>query len=167
MERVERGEEVRGREIIRTVDVDEAAGQGAGGPGGATQPPAGRGAGRGGRGGGTAGSGGGNAARDATTDPTAGTLHRLILQDAAGTKAVAIELIKVDGIGVEKMSIGAKMVLKKGATVARGMVLMEPETTTILGGKIEAMHREWKEGRKARLIAQLEQSAENAEAEEE
>lgn len=167
MERVERGEEIRGREIIRTVNVDEGAGQGPVGSG-ASQPPAGRGAGRGGRGGGGGGggaaaSGGGNASRNAA-EFTAGTLHRLVLQDAAGTKTVAIELERVEGIDIDKMSIGAKMVLKRGATVARGIILMESATTIVLGGKIETMHREWKEGRKARLIAQLEQSTGNAEA---
>lgn len=173
MERVERGEEVRGREIIRTVNVDEAAGQEAAGTQGATQPAAGRGAGRGGRGRGRGGEGGaaggtdGNPAGDTTTNFTGGSVHRLVLQDAVGTKAVAIELKKVDGVGIEKMSIGAKMVLKTGTTVARGIILMEPATVAVLGGKIEALHREWKQGRKARLIAQLEQNTADTEEEEE
>ncbi|KAK2759814.1 hypothetical protein FQN54_002548 [Arachnomyces sp. PD_36] len=152
LERVERGEEVRGRQIIRTVDIDEVGGQGTGTPE-ATQPPAGRGGRGGGRGGGAAGRGG-NATNTANT--TGGSLHRLVLQDAAGTKVVAIELKKIDGISFEKLSIGAKLVLKTGATVARGIILMEPETAIVLGGKIETMHREWRQGRKARLQAQLE-----------
>lgn len=160
LERVERGEEVRGREVIRTVNIDE--GQGAGTPA-ATQPPAGRGAGGGaGRGRDTSSS----ANNTNATNATGGCLHRLVLQDAAGTKVAAIELKRIDGISVDKLSIGTKLILKKGATVARGMVLMEPATATVLGGKIETLHQEWKQTRKAKLMARLEQSTADAENEE-
>jgi RecQ-mediated genome instability protein 1 len=161
IERIERGEETRGREIIRTVDLDQAGGQGAGTQA-PSQAPAGRGA---GGGSGTAAAGRGNNASN-VMNATGGSIHRLVLQDAAGTKVVGIELRRIDGISVEKLSIGAKLVLKAGATVARGVVLMEPATVTILGGKIEAMHSEWKQGRKARILARLEQSTADADAEE-
>ena len=53
------------------------------------------------------------------------------------------------------MSIGCKMVLKN-ALVARGVVLLEPATTVVLGGKMEELHKAWKEGRKAELKAAIE-----------
>jgi len=37
--------------------------------------------------------------------------------------------------------------------VARGVVLLEPGTVTMLGGKIEGLHRAWRENRKAELKA--------------
>ena len=40
--------------------------------------------------------------------------------------------------------------------MARGVVLMEPSTTTVVGGKIEAMHKSWMKGRKAALKAGIE-----------
>ena len=46
------------------------------------------------------------------------------------------------------------MVLRN-VTVARGVLLLEPETTTILGGKIEDLHKVWVEGRKAELKAAI------------
>ncbi|RAK96182.1 OB fold domain-containing protein [Aspergillus ibericus CBS 121593] len=125
IERVERGEAIRGREIVRTVNVggeegeEGAAGAGETGGAGASNGP-----------------------------------HRLILQDAAGTRAVGIELVRVDGVAVNKLPIGAKMVLRN-AMVARGMVLLTPECVTVLGGKIEGMDLAWKEGRKARLLERI------------
>jgi len=40
--------------------------------------------------------------------------------------------------------------------VARGVVLMDATTTTVLGGKIEGLHKAWKEGRKTELKAAIE-----------
>ena len=37
--------------------------------------------------------------------------------------------------------------------MARRVVLMEPTTTTVVGGKIEALHKAWMEGRKTALKA--------------
>lgn len=128
IERVERGEAIRGREIVRTVNVGEDsedwtsnnnnnnAGSGSNGP------------------------------------------HRLILQDAAGTRTVGIELRRIGDISIGKLPIGAKMILRN-ATVARGMVLLTPDCATVLGGKIESMDRAWKEGRKARLLARIDEMA--------
>ncbi|PWY88014.1 putative RecQ-mediated genome instability protein [Aspergillus sclerotioniger CBS 115572] len=115
IERVERGEAIRGREIVRTED----------------------------------GASGANDTGNASNGP-----HRLILQDAAGTRAVGIELARVDGVALNKLPIGAKMVLRN-ATVGRGMILLTPECTTVLGGKIEGMDQAWKEGRKDRLLARI------------
>ena len=53
------------------------------------------------------------------------------------------------------MNIGCKVVLNN-ALVARGVVLLEPATTVVLGGKMEELHKAWKEGRKAELKATIE-----------
>ncbi|KAB8073710.1 hypothetical protein BDV29DRAFT_133814 [Aspergillus leporis] len=118
IERVERGEAIRGREIVRTVNVDQDP----------EQEPDGN---------------------TATGGP-----HRVIVQDAAGTKAVAIELKRVSGMALGKLSIGAKLLLRD-ATVARGMVLLTPECVTLLGGKIDSLDQVWREGRKERLLARV------------
>lgn len=124
IERVERGEAIRGREIVRTVAVDE-------------DPEAPQ-----------------NGRTSHSARASAFGLHRVIVQDAASTKAVAIEMQRIEGIAVDKLSIGTKLVLRN-ATVARGMVLLNPECVTMLGGKIEAQDRSWREGRKARLLQRI------------
>ncbi|KAL8915427.1 MAG: hypothetical protein Q9172_006862 [Xanthocarpia lactea] len=86
--------------------------------------------------------------------------HKLSLQDAHGTGLYGIELKEIKGVGLG-MSLGCKMVLKN-AIVARGVVLMEPTNTTILGGKIEALHKAWKQNRKAELKAAIEASERTA-----
>ncbi|PYI19680.1 DUF1767-domain-containing protein [Aspergillus japonicus CBS 114.51] len=132
IERVERGEAIRGREIVRAVNV------GGGGGGGEEDEEA---------------EGGGNPGPAASENESHGP-HRLIVQDAAGTRAVAVELKRVQGISVAKLAIGAKLVIRN-ATVARGMILLAPDCMTLLGGKIESMDHAWKEGRKARLLARI------------
>ncbi|GME38967.1 Mediated genome instability protein Rmi1 protein [Neofusicoccum parvum] len=76
--------------------------------------------------------------------------HKLLLVDAAGTRVYGFELFPVQGVGVEKMGIGAKLVLRN-AVVARGLVLLEPKTTTCLGGKVEVLDKAWREGRLGKL----------------
>lgn len=129
IERVERGEAIRGREIVRTVAVGE-------------DPEAAE----------------NNSSNNGTAENASGSSgygpHRLILQDAAGTKAVAIEMQRIEGITLEKLAIGTKMLLRN-ATVARGMVLLNPGCAELLGGKIEALDRPWREGRKARLLERI------------
>ncbi|KAK3069061.1 hypothetical protein LTR53_012898 [Teratosphaeriaceae sp. CCFEE 6253] len=75
--------------------------------------------------------------------------HKLLLQDARGTQVFAFEMRPVNGIGVH-MSIGAKVVLRD-VSVARGMMLIEPRNLEILGGKVEAWDKKWREERKQRL----------------
>ncbi|OCL11627.1 DUF1767-domain-containing protein [Glonium stellatum] len=75
--------------------------------------------------------------------------HKLLLQDAQGTRVYGMELQTIEGINVG-MSIGTKLILK-GVTVARGMVLLEPQSVNVLGGRIEQLHKEWKDTRKERL----------------
>ncbi|KAJ5594173.1 uncharacterized protein N7459_000381 [Penicillium hispanicum] len=131
IERVERGEAIHGREIVRTVSVGEdpeAAENNANNNGTSGAP---------------------NVSGSSGYGP-----HRLVLQDAAGTKAVAIEMQRIEGISLEKLPVGAKLVLRH-ATVARGMVLLNPACADLLGGKIESLDRPWKEGRKARLLERI------------
>lgn len=140
IERIERGEAIRGREVIRTiprdVDGDEVAGDNA------TVGERGRN---------TVSTNSGSAEQDRTKS---GKMHRLVLQDAKGTRVIAVELKPVEGINIGDTAIGTKMLITN-TTVARGMVLLEPACVTILGGRIETMDREWKLGRKARLLASL------------
>ncbi|KAL8663256.1 MAG: hypothetical protein Q9202_004005 [Teloschistes flavicans] len=82
--------------------------------------------------------------------------HKLSLQDAHGTIVYGMELKDIQGVGLGT-SIGCKMVLRNAA-VARGIILMEPANTTVLGGKIEALHKAWKENRKTELKAAIEAS---------
>jgi len=85
-----------------------------------------------------------------------GGSHKLLLQDTRGERAYGIELKSVEGVGVG-MSIGCKVVLR-GATVARAVILLEPRTTVMLGGKIEGLHKQWREGRKEELRKAIEAS---------
>lgn len=124
LERVERGEEVRGREVVRSVPVE--AGEGPTGEGGPAQA-------------GVAGAAG---------------PHRVLLQDARGTTVWGFERVKVPRLGlgeVDGVSMGMKVVLRAGCVVRRGVVMLSPESVGVLGGKVEAWDRAWREGRKERL----------------
>lgn len=81
---------------------------------------------------------------------------KLLLQDFKGQKVFGVELRKVEKIGMPgsgsgSMSIGCKILLRKGAKVTRGMVLLEPASTVVLGGKIEGLDKAWREGREKKL----------------
>jgi RecQ-mediated genome instability protein 1 len=54
-------------------------------------------------------------------------------------------------IEVGKTFMGEKILLKAGTVVARGAVLLAPDTCVFLGGKIDAWHTAWAEGRLAML----------------
>ena len=86
--------------------------------------------------------------------------HKLLLQDAAGMKAYGIELLPVEGLSLS-MAMGAKMALK-GCRVARGVILLEPATTSWHGGKIEALHLTWIAAKKERLVAAIEMQSATA-----
>lgn len=62
--------------------------------------------------------------------------HKLLLQDANGAKIYSFELSPIRDVGVQ-MSIGTKLLLKN-AVIARGVVLFEPRSVEVLGGKIDA-----------------------------
>lgn len=123
MEAEERGETTKGREIIRVVADDPGQGPtGTQAPQQAPQP---------GR--------------------TSSGPHKLLLQDAQGTKVYGIELTSVPKVDLS-MPIGAKLVLTD-VLVARGVIMMEPRSADVLGGKIEELYKIWKDGRKERLKA--------------
>ncbi|KAI0123681.1 hypothetical protein BJ170DRAFT_92116 [Xylariales sp. AK1849] len=136
LEAITRGEQTRGREIIRLPaggeDDDEAGYSSAATQAISTGPNL-----RGGP------PGSGATPKNST--------HRLVLQDFRGQKVYGLELKRMERIGIGTMNIGEKILLKKGATVARGTVLLEPTTCIILGGKVEAWQKAWIEGRLARL----------------
>lgn len=136
LEALERGEGVRGREVIRVVPDVESEGVGE-----ATQRLP----------------GGAAAASAASSTPAApglgvgrGGPHKLVLQDVKGGTVFAIELRPVEGVGLDMM-IGTKMMLRD-VRVARGVVLLVPEGTVVLGGKIDALHQAWVRGRKEELL---------------
>ena len=142
IERVERGEEVRGREVIRTVrratdedDDDEAGAINATGNAGVN----------------------GAAPGTASTKRSQGP-HKLVLQDADKTVVTAFELGDIPKvfIGDDGICIGCKLILKAGTLVRRGMVMLTPETVIVLGGKIDSWDKKWREDRKKRLIEDVE-----------
>lgn len=77
--------------------------------------------------------------------------HKLLLQDAKGNKVYAFELEDVLGVDLTA-SIGSKLMLHD-FTVARGIVLLTKRCATVLGGKIEAWDKKWREDRKQMLKA--------------
>lgn len=129
LEAVERGEQTRGREFIRLPVTD-------GFPGGDAEEPA---------------------ATATVSDVVAGLnavrngTHRVVLQDCKGQKVYGLELVRMPEISIGTLNIGGKILLKKGAVVARGMVLLEPTSCQFLGGRVEVWQKEWLDGRLARL----------------
>jgi len=75
--------------------------------------------------------------------------HKLLLQDAKGSKMYGMELESVNGIGVQ-MSIGSKLILRN-VVVARGVMLLAPKSVELLGGKIAAWDEKWRKERKEDL----------------
>jgi RecQ-mediated genome instability protein 1 len=146
IERVERGEEVRGREVIRTVSALEDGGEEdeVGLPTPAATAASG-------------GNGNGMSQRASHNAKRSNGPHRLILQDAKGTKAVAFEMEPIPKlwVGDEGLGIGCKFVLVEGALVRRGSLMLQSAKVKVLGGKVELWDREWKHGRKERLIADV------------
>jgi RecQ-mediated genome instability protein 1 len=86
-----------------------------------------------------------------TTSNSKNSTHKLLVQDSKGQTAQAIELRRVDRLAVGKTFIGEKMLLRAGTVVARGVVLLDPAQCVVLGGKVDAWHRAWVDGRLARL----------------
>jgi RecQ-mediated genome instability protein 1 len=50
------------------------------------------------------------------------------------------------------MTMGAKLILRN-VDVRRGVIMLEPGNVQLVGGKLEALDKAWKEGRKERLMA--------------
>lgn len=157
LEAIARGEQTRGREIIRlptttSNEADDGDGEGASldnsttGGGGSNRP--------GGSGGGASLANNGNSNTGGNTAAAAApknSTHRLVLQDCRGQRIHGLELRRVDRVGVATLHVGEKILLRRGAAVARGVVLLEPDTCAVLGGRVEAWQRPWVEGRLARL----------------
>ncbi|KAF2399990.1 hypothetical protein EJ06DRAFT_477970 [Trichodelitschia bisporula] len=110
LEALERGEGVRGREIVRVVPGE------------------------------TDGEGG----EERWKGP-----HKLTLQDARGMCVYGVEVEGIEGVGMG-MAMGVKMVLKD-IVVARGVILLDPRGAAMLGGRMEGLHKVWKEDLKERL----------------
>lgn len=135
LEAIARGEQTRGREVIR-LPTASAEDEEQYGTQSSTAPVA------------PASRGPGPAAPSTTSKAST---HRLVLQDCKGQKVYALEHKRIDKIGIGSLNIGEKILLKKGSTVARGLVLLEPASCAIQGGRVEAWQKGWTEGRLARL----------------
>ncbi|KAK5061180.1 hypothetical protein LTR84_007722 [Exophiala bonariae] len=181
IERVERGEEVRGREVIRTVAEDV----GGGGGGNSTTS--------------TSTSGSTAPTATATAKKLTSGPHKLLVQDARGTQVFAFEVVKVPKIALSiaasasasasaaaatttaamnqaqaplqnmpiedpGMLIGCKLLLRPGTAVRRGVVMLRPEDCVVLGGKVDTWDRKWKAERKERLLALVVEGASGAAA---
>ncbi|KAK4249987.1 hypothetical protein C7999DRAFT_29454 [Corynascus novoguineensis] len=136
LEALARGEGTRGREIVRlsaTTSTDEEE----------ATTAASRGEDADGEGQGQQAANGGGRGRNST--------HKLVVQDCKGQTMHAIELKQVERLGVGKTFIGEKVLLRAGTVVARGVVLLDPAQCVVLGGKVDAWHRAWVDGRLARL----------------
>ncbi|KAK0625294.1 hypothetical protein B0T17DRAFT_578137 [Bombardia bombarda] len=138
LEAIDRGEQTRGRHIIR-LPTENSESQDDGGDAAATQTQAGAAT---------------QAARESEKQ-TKNATHKLVLQDCKGQKVYAIELKRLERIAVGKTNIGEKVLLKRGMTIARGVLLLEPANCLVLGGKVEAWHKVWAEGRLARLRGEV------------
>ncbi|KAK4203524.1 hypothetical protein QBC40DRAFT_316177 [Triangularia verruculosa] len=77
--------------------------------------------------------------------------HKVLVQDGTGQKVFALELFRLEKLGIGKTNIGEKWLLKKGMGVSRGVVMLEPERCVFLGGKVEVWNKAWSEGRLERL----------------
>lgn len=80
---------------------------------------------------------------------------KVLLQDAKGARVYGFEIADVQGLSVgRRVSMGVKMMLQN-AVVARGVVLLSPESCVVLGGRIEVLEKRWNEGRKEELKRQV------------
>jgi RecQ-mediated genome instability protein 1 len=85
---------------------------------------------------------------------------KLLLQDAKGLKIYAFDIRGIDGLNTN-MSLGAKLLLRN-VDVRRAAIMLEPGNVQILGGKLEALDKAWKEGRKERLVTAARAGGETA-----
>ena len=151
LESAARGEGRRGREIVRTVDVE--------GGGNATSTPS-----RDGAGGGSVGP------------------FKVLMSDMKGMKVWGFTTTGIEGINMpaplvpegdgggggggggggvggggtgQTMAIGSKLLLQADVKVWRGMVMLTDGGCKVLGGKVEAWDRAWREGRMERLKGEI------------
>lgn len=82
-------------------------------------------------------------------------MHKLVLQDSAGTLIYGIEYRRIAQLS-ERTELGCKFLLRK-TKFHRGVALLEPETVTVLGGSIPEMNVSRTEIYKQKLKQQLDQ----------
>ncbi|GAB7353864.1 hypothetical protein MBLNU459_g4223t1 [Dothideomycetes sp. NU459] len=100
------------------------------------------------------GDAGENGTTAATSESAKGSgPHKLLLQDANGLSIYGFEVAPVEGVGLT-LSIGAKLLLRN-ATIARGVILLDPTSAQVLGGKVDAWDKSWRAGRKDALMAKV------------
>ncbi|KAJ2898404.1 hypothetical protein MKZ38_003956 [Zalerion maritima] len=137
LEAIERGEQTRGREIIRLPtgnddnEVSDIGSTQATQALGATQI------------------GGRQAAANAAAAKN--WTHRLVIQDCKGQKVFGLELGRIDRISIGSTNIGEKALIKAGTSIARGTLLLEPTNCQFFGGKVEVWQKDWLEKRLGRL----------------
>ncbi|KAF1950299.1 RecQ mediated genome instability protein Rmi1 [Byssothecium circinans] len=85
---------------------------------------------------------------------------KLLLQDAKGAKVYALDLRGIEGIHTN-MTMGTKVLLRN-VEVRRAAVMLEPASVQVLGGKLDALDKAWKDGRKERLLHAAKATSERA-----
>jgi RecQ-mediated genome instability protein 1 len=75
---------------------------------------------------------------------------KLLLQDAKGAKIYAIDLRGIQGVNAD-MAMGSKLLLQN-TDVRRAVAMLEPANVHILGGRLDALDKAWRDGRKERLM---------------
>lgn len=75
---------------------------------------------------------------------------KLLLQDAKGAKVYAIDLRGIEGVNTS-MAMGTKLLLRN-TDIRRAVAMLEPGNVQILGGKLDALDKAWKDSRKERLM---------------
>ncbi|EDN97340.1 predicted protein [Sclerotinia sclerotiorum 1980 UF-70] len=143
------GERRRGREVIRVVDEDDSeVGLDARDVGSLSSTAQVR-----------------NRPVTATAETETKGPFKLLLQDHKGVHVYAFttsETCNAHPGSVQKialppcMQMGCKMMLLPGTRVCRGMVCIEGETCVVLGGRIEGLDREWREGWEERVRGEVE-----------
>lgn len=83
----------------------------------------------------------------------AGGPHKLMLEDANGVRVFGFEYGTIEGVGIG-MNIGCKMAVRD-VIVRRGVLMLDSKNTTILGGKVDEIHKKWREERKDQLKSWL------------
>ncbi|PHH89976.1 hypothetical protein CDD83_4804 [Cordyceps sp. RAO-2017] len=138
LEAVARGERTRGRRVVRVDDGDGSSSNHSNNNNGRNADDDDRGT-----------INGAHRAEGRSSVPAA--THRLVLQDCHGTRLYAVELRRIDGIGLGRTALGEKMLLRAGTVLARGTLLIAPDTCLILGGRVDAWHDAWSRDRLRRL----------------
>ncbi|PQE32362.1 mediated genome instability Rmi1 protein [Rutstroemia sp. NJR-2017a WRK4] len=109
--------------------------------------------------GGEDGDGGGGRGRERGGGGKGGP-YKLLLQDIKGTTIWGLEIERMEAkIGFPPvLGVGGKIMLRKGCAVWRGVVGLSERggSCVILGGKVEALDKAWREGWEERLRKEIE-----------